>query len=199
MEKKLDVSNYGIYILSIDKLTQFLKENKVKTKILLEFFQKNHELYLKSLEEGVWLPILPIDSIEYIIKVGKNENFDSSWDKVLTIDGFNLEIGNDNSFWVGSTGNLLTFEINDYLGDSKNYNSYQTLDGEVLYDSFKFNLESGKYLVNITGYKRKNKLEYPEANYGYSFEFKKVEEFIGYKAPREDDKYLFNISKYPKE
>ncbi|KIQ16524.1 hypothetical protein RT99_20920 [Flavobacterium sp. MEB061] len=195
IEKKLDVSNYGIYLLSVDKLTDFLKENKIKTKKILEFFQKNHELYLKSLEEGVWLPILPIDSIEYIIKIGENENFDNNWDIVFNIDGFNLEIGNDNSFWVGSTGNLLTFEINDYLGEKK-YNSYQTLDGEVLYDSFKFNLESGKYLVNIIGYKRKNKLEYPEANYGYSFEFKKVQEFNGYIDPREDDKYLFNLSKY---
>jgi hypothetical protein len=196
IEKKLDVSNYGIYLLSIDKLTNFLKENKVKTKKILEFFQKNHELYLKSLEEGVWLPILPIDSIEYIIKVDKDESFDNNWDKVFNIDGFNLEIGNDNSFWVGSTGNLLTFEINDYLDDSKKYNSYETLDGEVLYDSFKFKLESGKYLVDIIGYKRKNFLEYPEANYGYSFDFKKIEEFKGYKDPREDDKYLFNLSKY---
>jgi hypothetical protein len=195
-EKKLDVSSYGIYLLSVDKLTNFLKENKIKSKKLLEFFQKNHELYLKSLEQGVWLPILPIDSIEYIIKFGNKENFDSSWEKVFNIDEFNLEVGNDNSFWIGSTGNLLTFEVNDYLGDSKNYNSYSTLDGEVLYDSFKFNLESGKYLVNIIGYKRKSALEYPEANYGYSFEFKKVEEFIGYKDPREDDKYLFNLSKY---
>jgi hypothetical protein len=196
IEKKLDVSNYGIYLLSVDKLTDFLKANKIKTKKILAFFQKNHELYLKSLNEGVWFPILPIDSIEYIIKVGEKENFDNNWDKVFNIDGFNLEIGNDNSFWIGSTGNLLTFEINDYLDDSKNYNSYQTLDGEVLYDSFKFNLESGKYLVNIIGYKRKNKLEYPEANYGYSFEFKKVEGFNGYMNPREDDKYLFNLSKY---
>jgi hypothetical protein len=195
-EKKLDVSSYGIYLLSVDKLTNFLKENKIKSKKLLEFFQKNHELYLKSLEQGVWLPILPIDSIEYIIKFGNKENFDSSWEKVFNIDEFNLEVGNDNSFWIGSTGNLLTFEVNDYLGDSKDYNSYSTLDGEVLYDSFKFNLESGKYLVNIIGYKRKSPLEYPEANYGYSFEFKKVDEFIGYKDPREDDKYLFNLSKY---
>lgn len=195
IEKKLDVSNHGIYLLSVDKLTDFLKINKIKTKKILDFFQKNHELYLKSLEEGVWLPILPIDSIEYIIKIGENENFDNNWDIVFNIDGFNLEIGNDNSFWVGSTGNLLTFEINDYLGEKK-YNSYQTLDGEVLYDSFKFNLESGKYLVNIIGYKRKNKLEYPEVNYGYSFEFKKVQEFNGYMDPREDDKYLFNLSKY---
>ncbi|KQO23035.1 hypothetical protein ASF10_08890 [Flavobacterium sp. Leaf82] len=196
IEKKLDVSNYGIYLLSVDKLTDFLKENKIKTKKILEFFQKNHELYLKSLEDGVWLPILPIDSIEYIIKVGENENFDNSWDRVFKIDGFNLEIGNDNSFWVGSTGNLLTFEINDYLDNSKKFNSYQTLDGEVLYDSFKFNLGSGKYLVNVIGYKRKKFIEYPEANYGYSFEFQKIEEFNGYLDPREDDKYLFNISKY---
>ncbi|MBS7253684.1 hypothetical protein [Flavobacterium branchiicola] len=195
IEKKLDVSNYGIYLLSVNKLRDFLKENKIKTKKILEFFQKNHELYLKSLREGVWLPILPIPSIEYIIKFG-DEKFDNSFEQVFNISGFNLEIGDDNSFWVGSLGNLLTFEVNDYLENAKNYNSYQTLDGEVLYDSFKFNLESGKYLVDIIGYKRKNILEYPEVNFGYFFEFKKIEEFSDYKDPREDEKYLFNISKY---
>ncbi|RVU91059.1 hypothetical protein EH230_09205 [Flavobacterium columnare] len=196
IEKKLDVSSYGIYLLSIDRLTIFLKENKIRSKKVLEFFQKNHELYLKSLEQGVWLPILPIDSTEYIIKFGNNENFNSNWEKVFNINEFNLEISDDNSFWVGSIGNLLTFEVKDYLDNSKEYNSYSTLDGEILYDSFKFNIENGKYLVDIVGYKRKSPLEYPEANYGYSFEFKKVEQFVGYKDPREDDKYVFNLSAY---
>ncbi|AEW86664.1 hypothetical protein C3B47_14065 [Flavobacterium columnare] len=195
-EKKLDVSSYGIYLLSIDKLTVFLKENKIRSRKILEFFQKNHELYLKSLEQGVWLPILPIDSMEYIIKFDNSEKFDSNWEKVFNIDEFNLEIGNDNSFWVGSIGNLLKFEVENYLNNTEDCNSYSTLDGEILYDSFKFNIENGKYLVNIIGYKRKSALEYPEANYGYSFEFKKVEQFIGYKDPREDDKYVFNLSTY---
>jgi len=37
-------------------------------------------------------------------------------------------------------------------------------------------------------------LEYPEANFGFSFELEKVESFDGFKDPREDDKYNFNIA-----
>lgn len=194
MERKLEVSTYGISLLSIDKFSEFLSSKKIKSKKILELLQKNHELYLESLKEGVWVPILPIDSIEYIIKIKNSEVFGEEWSEVFNVGSFNLEIGSDNSLWINSLGRLLTFDKNDYL--NKEFNSYKTLDGEVLYNSFKINIEKGKYSVNVSGYKRKIMLEYPEANYGYSFEFNKVNEFESYNDPREDDKFKFNISKY---
>lgn len=194
LEKKITITDYGIYIMSIEKLLIFLKENKIKSKKILEVFQKNHDLYLKSLKEGVWIPIMSIESTKYII----NENdiyFNNDWERQFKYENFNLDLS-DNTFWVGSFGNLLNLNVEQFTNSTNDSISYQTLDGITLYKSFKFNLESGKYLVNIIGYKRKNKLEYPEVNYGYSFEFKKVQEFNGYMDPREDDKYLFNLSKY---
>ena len=194
LEKKITITDYGIYIMSIEKLLIFLKENKIKSKKILEVFQKNHDLYLKSLKEGVWIPIMSIESTKYII----NENdiyFNNDWEKQFKYENFNLDLS-DNTFWVGSFGNLLNLNVEQFTNSTNDSISYQTLDGITLYKSFKFKLESGKYLVNIIGYKRKNKLEYPEANYGYSFEFKKIQEFNGYMDPREDDKYLFNLSKY---
>jgi hypothetical protein len=194
IEKKITITDYGIYIMSVDKLLIFFKENKIKSKKILEVFQKNHELYLKSLQEGVWIPIVPIESTKYII----SENdlyFKDEWEKQFKYENFNLDV-NNSTFWVGSFGNLLNLNVDQFTNSTNDSISYQTLDGVTLFKSFKFNLESGKYLVNIIGYKRKNKLEYPEANYGYSFEFKKVEHFNGYLDPREDDKYLFNLSKY---
>jgi hypothetical protein len=192
LEKKLTITDYGIYIMSIDKLLSFLKENKIKSKKVLEVFQKNHELYLKSLEEGVWIPILPIESTKYIIN---NVPFINDWEEQFKYENFNLNII-DGAYWIGSFGSLLNLNLEQFTNASNESISYQTLDGVTLFKSFKFNLESGKYLVNIIGYKRKSALEYPEANYGYSFEFKKVDEFKGYKDPREDDKYLFNLSQY---
>ena len=194
LEKKITITDYGIYIMSIEKMLVFLKENKIKSKKILEVFQKNHDLYLKSLKEGVWIPIMSIESTKYII----NENdiyFNNDWEKQFKYENFNLDLS-DNTFWVGSFGNLLNLNVEQFTNSTNDSISYQTLDGITLYKSFKFKLESGKYLVNIIGYKRKNKLEYPEANYGYSFEFKKIQEFNGYMDPREDDKYLFNLSKY---
>ncbi|AMO20553.1 hypothetical protein UN65_09610 [Flavobacterium columnare] len=192
LEKKLTITDYGIYIMSIDKLLSFFKENKIKSKKVLEVFQKNHELYLKSLEEGVWIPILPIESTKYIIN---DISFNDEWQKEFKYENFNLNVNNE-AYWIGSFGSLLNLNLEQFTNSINESISYQTLDGVTLFKSFKFNIENGKYLVNIIGYKRKSALEYPEANYGYSFEFKKVEQFIGYKDPREDDKYVFNLSTY---
>ncbi|MET2996870.1 MULTISPECIES: hypothetical protein [Flavobacterium] len=178
--------------MSIDKLLSFFKENKIKSKKVLEVFQKNHELYLKSLEEGIWIPILPIESTKYIIN---NIPLNNEWQEEFRYEDFNLNV-NDGAYWIGSFGSLLNFNLEQFTNSINESISYQTLDGVTLFKSFKFNIENGKYLVNIIGYKRKSALEYPEANYGYSFEFKKVEQFIGYKDPREDDKYVFNLSTY---
>lgn len=195
LEKKLTITDYGIYLLSINKLQSFLKENKIRSKKILEVFQKNHELYLKSLKEGVWIPILPIESTKYIICKENDFDFSIEWQNHFKYEGFNLDINND-EFWIGSFGSLLNLNIEQFTESSDNSISYKTLDGNILYKAFKFNLESGKYLVNILGYKRKALLNFPEANYGYSFEFNKVKSFDSFKDPREDEKYLFNISKY---
>ncbi len=191
MEKKLTITEYGIYLLSVSKLEEFLKKNKIKSKKILEFFQKNHEVYLDSLKEGVWIPVLPIQSTKYIIKIkNKDENFSDEWENIFQYDGFNLEIGQDNDLWIGSLGSLLNFNKNDFSGDEQ---SYETLDGNVLFNGFKYNMSKNKYRVNILGFKRIHEMEFPGANLGYQFDFNLIEEFDGYKDPREDDKYTFNI------
>lgn len=195
LEKKITITDYGIYLLSINKLQTFLKENKIKSKKILEVFQKNHELYLKSLQEGVWIPILPIESTKYIVSKENEFDFSIDWHNHFKYEGFNLDV-TDNEFWIGSFGSLLNLNIEQFTGSIDNSISYKTLDGNTLYKAFKFNIESGKYRVNILGYKRKVLLNFPEANYAYSFDFYKVEQFDSFKDPREDDKYLFNISKY---
>ncbi len=194
-DKQIEITDYGIYVLSPEKLSKFFSDKKIRTKKVLNYFQKHHEVYLESLENGIWLPILPIDSIEYIVKIkGVTDPFNEEWKELIKYDGFNLEVGEDNSFWIGSFGDLLNWDKNTYLDPSNETISYTTLDGEELHSAFKFNIEKGKYLVSIKGYRRTKDAEYPEANYGYFFEFEKVEDFDGYKDPREDEKYKFNLT-----
>ncbi len=192
-EKKLSITDYGIYIISFDKLLEFLKENKIRSKKILDVFQKNHELYLKSLENGIWVPILPVDSVGYIIKGVDDQKFNEEWQEQFQYKGFNIQIKNKD-LWIGSIGSLLNLKKEQFINSNSDSVSYQTLDGDTLYKAFKFNLDDGKYLLNISGYKRKKLLEYPEANCGYFFEFEKVDEFDGYMDPREDDKYKFNLT-----
>lgn len=188
MEKKLSISEYGIFIMSIDKLTDFLKQHKRRSKKILNLFQKDPELYFESLKEGVWIPIVPINSYKYIIS---NVPLGDEWQKIYTYEHFNLHVlGGE--IWIGSFGHLLNLNIEEFKNNEESI-SYKTLDDILLYNAFKLKLETGKYLVSIIGYKRKKVLEYPAANSGFFFKFEKVDAFIGYNDPREDDKYQFNL------
>ena len=68
MDKVLNVSDYGICLFSMEILQEFLKAEKIRSKKLLNKFQKDRELYLATQKEGVWLPIVQIDSVSYVIK-----------------------------------------------------------------------------------------------------------------------------------
>lgn len=192
-ERKISLSEYGIYIVSIDTLNSFLKKNKVRSKKVLSVFQENHDLYLKSLEEGVWIPIVPIPSVEYIINgdFGLSRDFPSDeWIEVIKYKNFNLEIMGE-SYWVGSFGDLLKFNPKEYLDAATSTLTYKYID---LFRAVKFEMDNGKYLVDITGYKRKISRNYPEANFGYSLSFPKTDGFIGYNDPRKDEIYTFDMS-----
>ena len=185
------VSSYGIFILSIDQFTSFLKEErKSRVKKVLQLFQKEQNLYQKSIKTGSWLPIPQIDSVVYEIKITNlGDSFNEEWEKKYNYTSFNLCVGEDNSIWIGSIGVLFDWNLNKFTDNSI---TYSTLDGIQLTSALKFPLEKGKYLVSIQGYKRKEKLNSPNSNSGFLFSFTKVEDFENVNDPRDDDKYLFN-------
>ncbi|MFW2102870.1 hypothetical protein [Acinetobacter guillouiae] len=189
-DKVLDVASYGIVLTSENVLKKYLKNNKIRTKKVLKLFKENHSLYLDSISKGVWIPFLQINSIEYVIKLSNNgENFDENWEKKIEEDGFNLAV--EDCFWVLGAGVLYDLGKENF---DKKYMSYQTLDGETLYNGFRFDLLTGNYLVKIEGYRRKIEKEYPNANYGFLFTLTKVDDFKGYKDSRENEKYYFNVA-----
>ena len=76
MEKNLTTGSYGICVFSLEVLQQFLKREKVRSKKLLDNFQKNNDRYLSMQKEGIWVPFPQIDSISYRIKLeGHDEPF----------------------------------------------------------------------------------------------------------------------------
>lgn len=97
MEKRiLSVESYGIYVVCIASLKRFLTRKQIKSKNLLKVFQDNNDLYIDSLKEGLWIPILPIDSIDYEILIGHDDIIKDHWNEVFTYDGFNLNVEDDN-------------------------------------------------------------------------------------------------------
>jgi len=190
MDKVLSVIDYGVCLFSLNVLQEFLEKEKVRSKKLLINFQKNHNRYLKMVESGIWLPFLPIDSGEYLIKIeGYEQHFNDEWEEKMAYNKFNIAI--KDGIWVTSLSHFNIFDKDKYM---ENKVSYQTLDGETWYSGFKYDVSSGKYLVSIKGFARKQVLDYPNPNYGFLFSLVRVDEFDGFNDPREDEMYNFNMT-----
>lgn len=160
-----------------------------QNKKIVIIFSKDVEKYVNSQEEGVWILIPQINSDQYVIKLdGYDDEFSEEWQQKFQYDGFYIEILE--SLWISDIGSLLSFDKNEFVGESI---SSKTGDGNVRYSDFKYAVPSGKYLVTIKGYARKQLLDFPNANYGYLFSLTKVDEFDGYKNPREEQ-YDFNVA-----
>ena len=189
MDKVISTYNHGLCLFSVDVLQNFLKKEKIRTKKLLTFFQKDVEEYISSQKEGIWLSIPQINSGHYMIKLdGYDDAFSEEWEQKFQYDGFHIEI--KESLWISDIGSFLSFNKNEFAGDSI---CFKTGDGNIRYSDFKYNVPSGKYLITIKGYVRRQLLDFPNANYGYSFSLTKIDEFDGYKNPREEQ-YNFNVA-----
>lgn len=190
MDKILSTYNHGLCLFSVNVLSDFLKKEKIRSKKILDLFQKDKNRYMLSQKEGIWIPLAQINSGEYIIKVQEeDELFNDEWEQKIEYEGFNLNVSD--GVWISDIGSLLTFEKSAFCGTEI---TFEDGDGVVLCSDTKYNIPSGKYLVKIKGYVRKQLLEYPNSNYGYLFSFTKVDIFEGYKNPREEI-YNFNIAR----
>ena len=100
---EIETSDYGICIFSVAQLTSFLsEEKKSRTKKVLSLFQKEHELYLRSIETGSWLPIPQINSVTYQVRISNlGEGFSEEWEEKYCYEYFNLTVGSDNSICLG--------------------------------------------------------------------------------------------------
>jgi hypothetical protein len=190
MNNQIDVSSYGILILSVEQFSSFRQEEKkTRVKKVLQLLQKELSLYKRSIQTGSWLPIPGIDSISYEIKITNlGDSFNEEWEEKYTYSSFNLCVGEDNSIWIGSIGLLFDWNKDEYVGDAM---TYYTLDGIQLTKALKFPLEKGKYLVTIQRYKCKSEQKSTDSNSGFLFSFTKVETFESTNDPRED-RYAFN-------
>jgi len=190
MDKVLTTGSYGICLFSLDVLCDFLAKERLRSKKLLENFQKKPEQYLATLKHGIWIPIVQINSISYSVKLeGYDASFDNEWVQKLEYDGFNIEV--KDSLWISDIGAFLKFDREKFVGND--VISYHTLVGTTLNSAFCYSVPSGKYLVTIKGFARSHKLEHPNPNYGFSFFLTKASEFDGYNNPREDELYDFNV------
>ena len=212
-EKLLTATEYGICLFSSEILQDFLRQKKIRSKKLLKLFQKDKELYLETQECGVWIPMIQVNSYEYVIRVdGIDEPFGDEWEQKIEYSGFNIEI--KNGIWISGIGSMMTWKPEEYLGEEGSYSIhtpfgdmphyysreeryYQTLSGTTLYTDFHYDIPDGKYLLSVKGFRRKDfaqrtKMEQGAGACGFLFSFAEVEEFNGFENPREEA-YDFNV------
>lgn len=177
---RISTANYGLCLFNKDNLSNFIARNGNSRKKILAQLIDDHELYLKSLKEGVFIPIPEIDSIDYLITF--NAKPDNNIVK-FKCGNFNLCVIN-NEFWISDIGllnkpNLKAFEENNKI---KN----QLLSGDIECIAEKHFIENGKYEVNIIGSVDTNN------DPCFSFIFSKCDEFVSMNDPREDE-YIFEF------
>ncbi len=185
-DKIVDVSSYGLYCLSVESFSAFLREHKIKTKKLASFFDKNRLLLEQAMQAGSLLPLSIIDSVEYVIQVSEGPtSFHDEWVEVVRLDNCNLLVGDDAAVWVGSMGTLDAWNPTDY--NNQQSLSYQTMDGETLYSDYRFDVKPGSYKVTLRGFKRRQALDYPAANYGFAYELHPADNFDSFTNPLVED------------
>ncbi len=204
MKKEIVTFSYGLSVFSLDTMTQFFKEKKIRSKKVLELFQKKDDLFLDTIKAGVWVPIPSINSGHYVISVDDyDEPFGEDWTEVFSYEGFNLDV--HNGIWISDIGSFLKFDENEFMGEGREITvafgtvSYfsdkeqwsKDRSGKKSYYAHWYDVPSGKYTLTISGYARKEMLEHPNINYGFRFTLKKIEEFLECKNPREEA-YDFN-------
>ncbi len=205
MEKTISTCSYGLCVFSLDTMTRFLETKKIRPKKVLALLQKKKDLYLETIEQGVWMPIPSINSGKYVIGLeGYDDAFGDEWEQVLSYEGFNLDV--KNGLWISDIGSLLEFDKTEYEGDGREETSpygtvsyysskehwHKDLRGHVSYSAYWYDVSEGKYLLTVTGFARKEIVDDRAANYGFQFKLTKVEEFKEAKNPREEA-YEFNI------
>lgn len=189
MDRILSTYSYGICLFSMEVLQDFLKKEKIRSKKLLHKFQKDKKLYLAMQKEGIWFPISKINSGQHLIKLeGYDNTFNDEWEQKFEIEGFNLKI--EGGLWISDIGSFYTFNEGEFCGEAI---SFKTGDGDIQYSDFKYDVPAGKYLLSVKGFLRKEKKGFPNPNSGFLFSLVKVDEFSGFKNPREDI-YNFNVT-----
>lgn len=178
----IETYSYGLCLFSYDKLISFLSYNKKnRIKKLLDFFEKNHNFYLQSIKEGIWIPITKINSGKYEIKILDNKKYENSNKYIFQYDNFNIQI-TDNSLWICDIGEFLNFDKEVFKEKDELF--YYTLDNKKITNAVKFPIPSGKYTVSIIG-------SIENDTPCFTFKFDAIDNFVGFNDPREDDKYPF--------
>jgi hypothetical protein len=194
---------YGMAIISTDLITSYLRDNKIKAKKLLSYFDKHKDLLFETIKAGRFLPFYNIACYEYtlFISVDQEEvNIPEDYNEVFRYTDFYLEVGNLERVCFAS------FDYLEYHLDKIKQNMTDKEDLiptgpdsiiESYYPAKGIDLPKGIYSFDLIGLERKNKLQRDSKNYGYAFIFHNNKEAINNNFDKADNEtYCFDIDNY---
>jgi hypothetical protein len=203
---ELSAFEYGIMVFSPGLFNEYIKQNKIKAKKYISYFNKNKEVFYKIIKDGIIAPFYLIPCFKYNIFVKINEedkNIPDGYKKVFEYNDFYIKIDEGKklclaSFYFMETGiNLIKQNITEQS------ELVPTGPEEIMEQcnyALGIEIETGIYNFNLIGLEKIDKTKEREAkNYGYLFEFTKNENAINDNFNKcDNEKYEFSIIKYKK-
>ena len=116
------------------QLFKISQKNKIKSKSLINFFNKNKLLSDDTLEKGIILPINTMSFNQFyfdFITENKKQSYFSAnnWTKIAEKGIFNLEI-NENELWICSMDVLNAWDINKFTQNILGYTTKNGVEGK---------------------------------------------------------------------
>lgn len=201
---------YGVFLYSPDMLTDFLKAEKCHAKKLISYFDKNKNMFFKSIVNGVALPFYRLSIYYYPIFVFINEDckaIPQGWKQVYRYDDFFIQVGNSNKLCFASFDYLEYHK--DLIDKQQTEYSKEIPSGpdEILTTSHyavDFEIPKGNYSFDLIAYKRsilldERKLENYGRNYAFGIVFKSTDKKENSNIDKcDDEKHIFDIKHYCK-
>ena len=173
LDKPISSSGYGIAVVSAQIFQELCKEHKIRSKKMLTYFDKNHNIFYDFIKKGALVPIPHIRAYYYQIFITINDNRTTyeEWDFIPTEESFFLEV-KDEALWVCSFEQMENWKYKD-LENCTTIETYYYLsyEGEryTAYGAAKYAIPNGKYKIKIIGLRSKKVEKDEKFRKGYAF------------------------------
>ena len=173
LDKPISSSGYGIAVVSAQTFQELCKEHRIRSKKMLTYFDKNHNVFQDFIKKVDYLTIPRIRAYYYQIFITINDNRTTyeEWDFIPTEESFFLEV-KDEALWVCSFEQMENWKYKDLENcitiETYYYLSYEG-ERHTAYSAAKYAIPNGKYKIKIIGLRSKKVEKDEKFRKGYAF------------------------------
>lgn len=174
MSKKINAMPYGFALISLQLFEELRSQQKIKTKKMLSYFDKNNDVFYNFISQGSFLPLNHLVNDRYSLYFSVDssvKDISDEWLNLISWDSFYLSIDTSNSLWAIEFAEIESWTQKKYIDtDSINGVYYDINDNaHEDYKAIKYEIPKGQYNVRIIGLRKKELSEDDRENYGFHF------------------------------